>query len=90
MTYSLKMTEKTFSTEDLDRILMMAWEDRTPFEAIEAQFGLREKEVKKLMREIQNEKTYVRWRERVSGRTTKLGKVRSEKVTRHKSKNQKF
>jgi uncharacterized protein (TIGR03643 family) len=84
------MTEKTFSTEDLDRILMMAWEDRTPFEAIEAQFGLREKEVKKLMREIQNEKTYVRWRERVSGRTTKLGKVRSEKVTRHKSKNQKF
>lgn len=84
------MTEKTFSTEDLDRIIMMAWEDRTPFEAIEAQFGLGEKEVKKLMREIQNEKTYVRWRERVSGRTTKLGKVRSEKVTRHKSKNQKF
>jgi uncharacterized protein (TIGR03643 family) len=73
------MTKKTFSTEDLDRIIMMAWEDRTPFEAIEAQFGLKEKEVKKLMR-----------RERVSGRTTKLGKVRSENVTRHKSKNQKF
>lgn len=84
------MTKKTFSTEDLDRIIMMAWEDRTPFEAIEVQFELKEKEVKKLMREIQNEKTYVRWCERVSGRTTKLGKVRSEKVTRHKSKNQKF
>jgi uncharacterized protein (TIGR03643 family) len=79
-----------FSPEDLDRIIMMAWEDRTPFEAIEAQFGLKEKEVKKLMRDVQNEKTYIRWRERVSGRTTKLGKVRSEEVSRHKSRNQKF
>jgi uncharacterized protein (TIGR03643 family) len=79
-----------FSPEDLDRIIMMAWEDRTPFEAIEAQFGLKEKEVKKLMREVQSEKTYIRWRERVSGRTTKLGKVRSKEVSRHKSRNQKF
>jgi uncharacterized protein (TIGR03643 family) len=83
-------SEFSFSPEDLDRIIMMAWEDRTPFEAIEAQFGLKEKEVKKLMREVQNEKTYIRWRERVSGRTTKLGKVRGEEVSRHKSKNQKF
>jgi uncharacterized protein (TIGR03643 family) len=82
--------KETFSPEDLDRIIMMAWEDRTPFEAIEAQFRLKEKEVKKLMREVQNEKTYIRWRERVSGRTTKLGRVRSKNVTRHKSKNQKF
>jgi uncharacterized protein (TIGR03643 family) len=79
-----------FSTEDLDRIIMMAWEDRTPFEAIEAQFGLKEKEVKKLMRNVQKESTYIRWRERVSGRTTKLGKLRSKAVNRHKSDDQKF
>jgi uncharacterized protein (TIGR03643 family) len=84
------MNASAFSPEDLDRIIMMAWEDRTPFEAIEAQFGLKEKEVKKLMREVQNEKTYIRWRERVSGRTTKLAKVRAKEVSRHKSKNQKF
>ena len=78
------------STEDLDRLIMMAWEDRTPFEAIEAQFGLKEKDVKKLMRKVQKETTYIRWRERVSGRTTKLGKVRSKAVNRHKSDNQKF
>jgi Protein of unknown function (DUF2805) len=38
--------EMEFSLEDTDRIIMMAWEDRTPFEAIEAQFGLKEKDVK--------------------------------------------
>jgi uncharacterized protein (TIGR03643 family) len=86
----MAFSKEDFSTEDLDRIIMMAWEDRTPFEAIEAQFGLKEKDVKKLMRDIQNEKTYLRWRERVNGRTTKLGKVRGEEVSRHKSKDQKF
>jgi uncharacterized protein (TIGR03643 family) len=69
---------------------MMAWEDRTLFEAIEAQFRLKEKEVKKLMRKVQKEVTYIRWRERVSGRTTKLGKLRSKTVNRHKSDDQKF
>jgi uncharacterized protein (TIGR03643 family) len=79
-----------FSPEDTDRIIMMAWEDRTPFEAIEAQFGLAEKDVKELMRQVQSKRTYIRWRERVEGRTTKLGKVRSKEVQRHKSDNQKF
>ena len=78
------------SAEDVDRLIMMAWEDRTPFEAIEAQFGLKEKDVKKLMRKVQKEKSYIRWRRRVSGRTTKLGKLRSKAVTRHKSDDQKF
>ena len=49
-----------FSLEDTDRIIMMAWEDRTPFEAIEAQFGLKEKDVKNLMRRVQSKKTYIR------------------------------
>ena len=79
-----------FSLEDTDRIIMMAWEDRTPFEAIQAQFGLSESEVKTFMRQVQSKKTYIRWRERVEGRVTKLGKLRDEAVTRHKSKNQKF
>lgn len=69
---------------------MMAWEDRTPFEAIRAQFGLSEAEVKTLMRKVQNKKTYIRWRERVEGRITKFAKRRDKAVTRHKSKNQKF
>jgi uncharacterized protein (TIGR03643 family) len=69
-----------FSPEDTDRIIMMAWEDRTPFEAIEAQFGLTEKDVKEFMRQVQSKKTYIRWRERVEGRITKLGKVRSKEV----------
>jgi uncharacterized protein (TIGR03643 family) len=79
-----------FSLEDTDRIIMMAWEDRTPFEALQAQFGISEAEVKTLMRQVQNKKTYIRWRERVEGRVTKLGKLRDQAVTRHKSKNQKF
>ena len=70
-----------FSLEDTDRIIMMAWE---------AQFGLSEAEVKTFMRQVQSKKTYIRWRERVEGRITKLGKRRDQAVTRHKSKNQKF
>jgi uncharacterized protein (TIGR03643 family) len=79
-----------FSLEDTDRIIMMAWEDRTPFEAIEAQFGLSEKDVKEFMRQVQSKRTYIRWRERVEGRITKLGKIRSKEVKRHKSDHQKF
>ena len=79
-----------FSLEDTDRIIMMAWEDRTPFEAIRSQFGLSEAEVRTFMRQVQSKKTYIRWRERVEGRVTKLGKLRDGAVTRHKSKNQKF
>ncbi len=78
-----------FSLEDTDRIIQMAWEDRTPFEAIQAQFGISETEVKTLMRQVQSKKTYIRWRERVEGRITKLGKRRDKAVTRHKSDDQK-
>lgn len=79
-----------FSQADTDRIIMMAWEDRTPFEAIETQFGLKEKDVKALMRKSQNPKSYKRWRERVNGRRTKLAKLRSNEVTRFKSTIQKW
>ena len=57
--------------KEIDRIIEMCWEDRTPFEAIEYQFGLNEKEAIKLMRENLKPKSFRNWRSRVSGRKTK-------------------
>ena len=65
------MTEPTLTTSDIDRIIEMAWEDRTPFEAIEQQFGLNEAAVIKLMRRNLLPATWRRWRARVQGRATK-------------------
>jgi len=72
---------------DIDRIIEMAWEDRTPFEAIEFQFGLKENDVRKLMRREMKESSFKMWRERVKGRKTKHGKTNP--ANRFKSKNQK-
>ena len=58
-------------SEDLDRIIEMAWEDRTPFEAIEFQFGLSEPQVIALMRKQLKSSSFKLWRRRVSGRKTK-------------------
>jgi len=57
--------------EELDRVIEMAWEDRTPFEAIEMQFGLKEKDVIALMRREMKSSSFRMWRRRVSGRRTK-------------------
>ncbi len=76
-----------FSDEQIDRIIEMAWEDRTPFEAIEFQFGLKENDVRKIMRENMKESSFKMWRERVKGRATKHG--RNTSGLRFKSKNQK-
>jgi uncharacterized protein (TIGR03643 family) len=67
---------------DLDRVIEMAWEDRTPFEAIEQQFGLCEAEVIKMMRRSLKPGSFKRWRERVSGRTTKHLQLRGFEVGR--------
>ena len=56
---------------DLDRVIEMAWEDRTPFEAIAYQFGLSESEVIQLMRYEMKASSFRMWRKRVSGRKTK-------------------
>ena len=61
-----KLTE-----EDTDRIIQMAWEDRTPFEAIEFQFGLKEKDVIEFMRLHSQRSSFQMWRKRMSGRITK-------------------
>ena len=71
---------------DIDRIIEMAWEDRTPFDAIEFQYGLKENDVRKLMRREMKESSFKMWRERVKGRKTKHGK--SNPAHRFKSKNQ--
>ncbi len=74
---------------DIDRIVGMAWEDRTPFEAIEVQFGLSEGEVIKLMKHQMKLKNWKKWRARVTGRKTKHRALRNEDVSRFKSKAQK-
>ena len=56
---------------DIDRVIEMCWEDRTPFEAIEYQFGLKEDEAIKIMRNNLKPKSFKVWRKRVSGRKTK-------------------
>jgi uncharacterized protein (TIGR03643 family) len=74
--------------EDLDRIIEMAWEDRTPFEAIEFQFGIKENDVRKIMRTNLKESSFKLWRKRVKGRKTKHSKT--SESNRFKSKNQKL
>ena len=71
-----------FTDEDIDRIIQMAWEDRTPFEAIEFQFGLKEKEVIEFMRLNSKESSFRMWRKRVTGRSTKHAALRGDQVKR--------
>ncbi len=76
---------KQFTERKLDRIIEMAWEDRTPFEAILFQFGLPEKEVIKVMRSSLKPSSFKRWRKRVnSGVSQKHLKKRSSEITRFK------
>lgn len=67
---------------DLSRVIEMAWEDRTPFEAIETLYGLDEKAVIKLMRRELKPGSFRLWRKRVSGRTTKHRALRTPGVIR--------
>ncbi|CAN5576513.1 TIGR03643 family protein [soil metagenome] len=62
---------KQITDSDSDRIIEMAWEDRTPFEAIDRQFGFSEQQVIELMRRELKPASWRRWRARVQGRSTK-------------------
>ena len=73
-----------FSAADTDRIIEMAWEDRTPFEAIENQFGINEQRVIEIMRHEMKQQSFKRWRERVQGRATKHLRLRSKNMDRFK------
>ncbi len=85
----MKIIKKYKLTErDIDRIIQMAWEDRTPFDAITQQFGLTEAEVIKLMKHEMRLKNWKKWRARVQGRSTKHARLRQEGVDRFRSKMQ--
>ena len=74
------------SLEEIDRIIEMAWEDRTPFEAIFNQFNINEKELIAIMRNNLKKSSFKLWRERVKGRKTKHSKLRENSVDRFKCK----
>ena len=73
-----------FTPADIDRIIEMAWEDRTPFEAIEMQFGIKEKEVIALMRDQMKRSSFEMWRKRMHGKATKHKALRDDSVNRFK------
>ena len=75
---------------DVDRIIGMAWEDRTPFEAITFQFGLSEAEVIRLMRDQLKLRSWKVWRARVQGRKTKHRKLRNNTVGRFRADRQRI
>ena len=75
-------TEGRLTEVEQSRVIEMAWEDRTPFEAIEDLYGLPEKEVINLMRQNLKHKTFKNWRARVSGRKTKHKTLRPAGVER--------
>ncbi len=77
-----------FTPADKDRIIEMAWEDRTPFEAIQLQFGLAEKDVIAFMRANSKSSSFRMWRKRMAGRSTKHQALRSDTVNRFKCSRQ--
>jgi len=74
-------------TYDISRIIEMAWEDRTPFEAIKNTYNLKEKDVISLMKKNLKKGSFILWRKRVRGRKTKLKLKNNLNYLRHQSKN---
>lgn len=77
------------SITDIDRIIEMAWEDRTTFESIQLQFGLGEADVIALMRNEMKLSSFKMWRKRTNGRVTKHSALRGANITRFKCSRQK-
>ena len=82
------MKNRDLTPRDIDRIIQMAWEDRTPFDAIEAQFKMPEKEVIKLMRREMHPKSFKHWRKHVNGRKTKHQALRADDIDRFRCSRQ--
>jgi uncharacterized protein (TIGR03643 family) len=78
------------ASHDVSRIIEMAWEDRTPFEAIHEDYGLSEKDVIKLMRAEMKPSSFRMWRKRVTARKTKHLSKRSYTVGRFRCSTQKM
>ena len=79
---------KELTAEEIDRIIEMAWEDRTPFDAILAQFGISEGETIEVMRRNMKQSSFKMWRARVQGRATKHRKKSPEDMDTFKSRMQ--
>lgn len=84
----IKTDRKRFSEAEIDRIIEMAWEDRTPFEAIEFQFGLKEKQVIEFMRQHSKPSSFRMWRKRMASRKTKHIALRADEINRFKCSRQ--
>ena len=85
----MKNDQENLKPEEIDRIVEMAWEDRTPFDAIKAQFGSTEQNVISLMRREMKPSSFRMWRKRVQGRPTKHLKLSDNQDFRFKSSLQK-
>ena len=83
----MSLSKHTLTESEVSRVVEMAWEDRTPFEAIEYQFGIKENDVRKIMRANLKRRSFELWRERVKGRKTKHRST--SESTRFKSADQK-
>ncbi len=85
----MKSEGRIFTEAEIDRIIEMAWEDRTPFEAIEFQFGLKNAEVIAFMRQHSLPSSFKMWRKRTTGRKTKHGELRLDEAHPFKASLQK-
>jgi uncharacterized protein (TIGR03643 family) len=87
----MKMSKKyNLTSEEIDRIVEMAWEDRTSFDAIERQFGIPEKDVIVLMRQEMKRSSWKMWRKRVQNRPTKHDSTQRKDQSRFKSRMQRI
>jgi len=80
-----RVPERILDEAEISRVIEMAWEDRTPFEAIQVQFGLNQDGVIKLMRANLKPGSFKLWRERTRGQATKHLQLRNPAVARHKA-----
>ncbi|ABG40626.1 conserved hypothetical protein [Paraglaciecola sp. T6c] len=78
----MNLAKHNSMSPEISRIIEMAWEDRTPFEAIHREYGFSESQTIKLMRANLHHRAFKNWRARVSGRKTKHQKIRNPLVTR--------
>ncbi|OYX22888.1 MAG: TIGR03643 family protein [Algoriphagus sp. 32-45-6] len=79
---------KELTEQEIDRIIEMGWEDRTPFDAIQAQFGISESETIEIMRRNMKRSSFKMWRARVQGRATKHAKKAPEDMDTFRSRMQ--
>jgi uncharacterized protein (TIGR03643 family) len=89
MIKSFEFKTMPLTPADIDRIIQMAWEDRTAFDSIQTQFGLTPGEVIKLMRAEMKPSSFRLWRARTAGRKTKHAALRAPEVNRFRCPDQK-